>query len=306
MNAKHWKMACSLMIFVHAILLTFCFPSQANAQQKVSQQDINDYFYAIGVVQTEGVENYISGRLGIDLQFKQYFLQGLKEFVSKNKYGDTPVLGTSARKAYDGGYQMGADIVESLKRIEFQLFGEECNENNRITHLRQYANGFVDGLQGNARYTHAKAEEQSEMIMKRIQAEIAEQKYGGYKASGERFLAENKVKPGVQTLPSGVQYKVIKAGTGRKPSATSKVKVHYEMKTYDGVKVDSSYDRGESAEFKLEQVIKGWRIAMENMPVGSVWEIYIPQELAYGYMQTGKIKPFSVLISKIEFLAIIE
>ena len=129
-----------------------------------------------------------------------------------------------------------------------------------------------------------------------------EQQYGPNKAAGEKWLAANKKKEGVKTLPSGVQYKVIKVGTGAMPKDTSTVVVNYEGKTIDGKVFDSSYKRGEPITLKANQVIKGWTDALVHMPVGSVWEVYIPQELAYGDREQGQIKPFSALIFKIELV----
>ena len=109
----------------------------------------------------------------------------------------------------------------------------------------------------------------------------------------------------MKVLDGGVQYKVIKEGNGPLPKDTSLVKVHYEGKTLDGKVFDSSYKRGEPANFRANQVIKGWTEALVHMPAGSIWEVYIPQELAYGERQQGAdIKPFSMLIFKIELLEV--
>ena len=124
---------------------------------------------------------------------------------------------------------------------------------------------------------------------------------------GEKFLSENAKKEGVVTLESGLQYKVIKEGTGNIPTSTDKVKVHYEGTLIDGTKFDSSYDRKEPAEFGVTQVIKGWTEALQLMKEGSVWMLYIPSDLAYGSRQTGQhIKPFSTLIFKVELLSIVK
>jgi FKBP-type peptidyl-prolyl cis-trans isomerase FklB len=108
----------------------------------------------------------------------------------------------------------------------------------------------------------------------------------------------------VKTLPNGVQYKVIKEGTGAVPADTSLVKVHYEGRLLNDTIFDSSYKRGEPTTFRANQVIKGWTEALCHMPEGSVWEVYIPQELAYGEREQGDIKPFSALIFKIELLEV--
>ena len=124
---------------------------------------------------------------------------------------------------------------------------------------------------------------------------------------GKKFLAENAKKEGIVTLPSGLQYKIITEGTGNIPMASDKVKVNYEGTLINGTKFDSSYDRGQPAEFGVTQVIKGWTEALQLMKEGSVWMLYIPSDLAYGSRQAGKeIKPFSTLIFKVELLSIVK
>ena len=109
----------------------------------------------------------------------------------------------------------------------------------------------------------------------------------------------------MKTLPSGVQYKVIKEGNGVIPTDSSVVKVNYEGRLIDGTVFDSSYKRGEPATFPVRSVIKGWTEILCHMPAGSEWEVYIPQELAYGEREQGKdIKPFSALIFKLELLEV--
>jgi FKBP-type peptidyl-prolyl cis-trans isomerase FklB len=142
-------------------------------------------------------------------------------------------------------------------------------------------------------------------MMRVIKSKNMEKEFGPNKKAGEDFLAANAKKEGVKVLESGVQYKVIKEGNGALPTDTSIVKVNYEGKLLDGTVFDSSYKRGQPAEFRTNQVIKGWTDALVHMPAGSVWEVYIPQELAYGERQQGaEIKPFSMLIFKIELLEV--
>ncbi|MCD4794889.1 MAG: FKBP-type peptidyl-prolyl cis-trans isomerase [Bacteroidales bacterium] len=124
--------------------------------------------------------------------------------------------------------------------------------------------------------------------------------------TGQKFLEENSKKEGVITTESGLQYKIIKKGKGESPKFTDKVKVHYEGTLLDGTKFDSSYDKGEPAEFGVTQVIKGWTEALQLMKKGSEWELYIPYDLAYGDRGSGSIKPFSALIFKVELISIIE
>ncbi len=123
------------------------------------------------------------------------------------------------------------------------------------------------------------------------------------KAAAAKFLKENKGKDGVKTTASGLQYKVIKKGTGKKPAATDMVKVHYKGKLLDGTEFDSSYKRNQPAEFRIDQVIPGWTEAMQLMNVGSVFELFIPPELAYGDRGAPPvIEPGSMLIFEVELL----
>jgi FKBP-type peptidyl-prolyl cis-trans isomerase FklB len=134
----------------------------------------------------------------------------------------------------------------------------------------------------------------------------AEKQNGKQKAEGEKFMAENKKKPNIKVTVSGLQYEVITEGTGEKPTATSKVKVHYHGTTPDGSVFDSSVDRGEPIEFGLNQVIKGWTEGLQLMKVGGKYKFYIPQELAYGANpQPGSIiTPFMPLVFEVELLGI--
>ena len=149
------------------------------------------------------------------------------------------------------------------------------------------------------------AQEYTRTAMETIKAKALEEKYADYKAENEKFLAENKTKDGVKTTASGLQYKVITEGKGEIPADTCKVKVNYKGTLIDGTEFDSSYKRNEPSTFRANQVIKGWTEALTMMPVGSKWELYIPQELAYGARESGnQIKPFSTLIFEVELLSI--
>lgn len=124
---------------------------------------------------------------------------------------------------------------------------------------------------------------------------------------GAEFLAQNAKRPEITTLPSGLQYQIIKSGTGPKPTANQKVNCHYHGTLIDGTVFDSSVQRGEPATFGVNQVIKGWVEALQLMPVGSKWKLYIPYDLAYGEQGAGQqIKPYSALIFEVELLSIVK
>ena len=120
------------------------------------------------------------------------------------------------------------------------------------------------------------------------------------------YLEANKEAEGVVTLPSGLQYRILKKGTGAVPTDTSQVEVNYEGRLIDGTVFDSSYQRGKPATFACNQVIKGWTEALQLMPVGSTWELFIPYNLAYGERGNQGIPPFSTLIFKVELLNIVK
>jgi len=150
-------------------------------------------------------------------------------------------------------------------------------------------------------------EEQANSCMSNFMHKAQEEKSAGNKKIGEEFLAANKNKPGVVTLPSGLQYTVIKEGTGAKPGPTDKVKVHYHGTLIDGRVFDSSVDRGQPIELSVNGVIPGWTEALQLMSVGSKWKLFIPSNLAYGDQQAGPlITPGSTLIFDVELLDIVK
>lgn len=148
--------------------------------------------------------------------------------------------------------------------------------------------------------------EEANGIIQAYLQDVTASKFEVYKAEGEAFLAENAKKEGVHSTESGLQYEIIEAGNGAKPVATDTVKVHYHGTLIDGTVFDSSVSRGMPATFGVHQVIKGWTEALQLMPVGSKYRLYIPQELAYGAQPHpgGAIKPFMALIFDVELISI--
>jgi FKBP-type peptidyl-prolyl cis-trans isomerase FklB len=148
------------------------------------------------------------------------------------------------------------------------------------------------------------ANEANRIVQNFMQAQQSK-KYEKTIAEGKTFLDNNAKRQGVTTLPSGLQYEVMKAGTGRKPLANEKVSVHYHGTLMDGTVFDSSVDRGQPATFGVTQVIQGWVEALQLMPEGSKWKLFIPYNLAYGERAAGaKIGPYSTLIFEVELLKI--
>mgnify|MGYP002674576884 CR=1 FL=1 len=207
---------------------------------------------------------------------KQYLLQMdidttyIDEFVKG--LNDGANAGDNKKKAaYYMGVQIGQQISNRMvKGINHEIFGDDST---KTISLKNFMAGFVQGVHGK-------------------------------KKQGEEWMAANAKKAGVKTLPSGVQYKVIKEGNGAMPKDTSLVKVHYEGKLINGKVFDSSYKNNQPITLRANQVIKGWTEALVHMPAGSVWEVYIPQELAYGDREQGEIKPYSPLVFKIELISV--
>lgn len=169
--------------------------------------------------------------------------------------------------------------------------------------IDDFVKGIKDVLSGEkTELTHTEAQK---VVSEQFQ-KLAEEAYAKVKEEGEAFLAANKSKEGVVTLPSGLQYEVITEGTGKKPSATDRVQCHYEGTLIDGTVFDSSIRRGEPAVFGVNQVIRGWVEALQLMSEGSKWRLYIPQDMAYGANSAGElIPPYSALVFEVELIKVL-
>lgn len=169
--------------------------------------------------------------------------------------------------------------------------------------MEDFLKGVSDILTGNKpEMSHAEAQK----IVNEHFRKLAEEAYAINKEAGEKFLAENAKKEGVVTLPSGLQYEVIAEGNGNRPSATDRVKCHYEGTLIDGTVFDSSIKRGEPAVFGVNQVIKGWVEALQLMKEGAKWRLYIPYNMAYGENGAGElIPPYSALIFDVELISVL-
>ena len=166
-----------------------------------------------------------------------------------------------------------------------------------------FTQAIKDVLEGNqTAISHQEARE----IVNKYFEELETKMNAANIEQGKAFLEENKKGPGVVVLPSGLQYEIIKEGTGKKPKATDQVRCHYEGTLIDGTLFDSSIQRGEPAVFGVNQVIPGWVEALQLMPEGSKWKLYIPSELAYGARGAGEmIPPHSTLIFEVELLEVL-
>lgn len=193
-------------------------------------------------------------------------------------------------------YAVGMSIASSIRR-------QPVDVNPDVL-----AQGLKDAFEGKAKMTEEESRAALMQLQTELQAKAAEKAKAAEEANkkeGDAFLAANKSKEGVKTLPSGLQYKVIKEGTGPKPSASDTVTCNYRGTLINGTEFDSSYKRGQPASFPVSGVIKGWTEALQLMPVGSKWALYIPPDLAYGARGAGgDIGPNATLLFEVELLSI--
>lgn len=285
------KKVSIFMAIAVAASLASCTAQAPKANLKT---ELDSLSYSIGMSQTQGLKGYLVGRLEVDTTYMADFIKGLNEGASKTSKKDI---------AYMAGLQIGQQISNQMvKGINQELFG---SDSIKTISKDNFLAGFIAGtLEKGGLMTMEAAQEYTRTAMESIKAKALAETYADYKAENEKFLADNKAKEGVKTTPSGLQYKVLTEGNGAVPADTCTVKVNYKGTTIDGTEFDSSYTRKEPATFRANQVIKGWTEALTMMPVGSKWELYIPQELAYGERESGKIKPFSTLIFEVELLSI--
>lgn len=252
--------------------------------------------YIFGVWQTNGLKDYMAGQLGVDTAYIQDFSRGIIDRVSIDP-------ADQKMKAYLAGQQIANQIEQMANQISKDYYSAQPDK--KIS-PKIIANAIVLSLMGKDEMSVDSAQAVFQKTMEKRQEENKETLYGENRRTGEQWLAENKKKEGVITLPSGLQYKILTKGDGPVPTANQKVKVNYEGHLIDGTEFDSSYKRNQPSSFRCNQVIKGWTEALCKMPVGSKWELYIPYDLAYGDRDTGKIKPYSTLIFTVELLGIEE
>jgi FKBP-type peptidyl-prolyl cis-trans isomerase FklB len=194
-------------------------------------------------------------------------------------------------------YAIGMNIGESMKKDSLDI-------NPDIL-----ARGMKDAMSGGKLLL---TDEQVKQVMAELRTQVTQRKEAeakqisdANKQAGQQFLAANKSKPGVVALPSGLQYKILKEGTGPKPTATDTVVCNYRGTLINGTEFDSSYKGGQPATFPVDKVIKGWTEALQLMPVGSKWEVYVPSDMAYGERSPGpEIGPNSTLIFEIDLMSI--
>jgi len=224
----------------------------------------------------------------------------VKKTGTAAKSAAVPALTTRKQKfSYALGMNIGSGLGANLKKQSVEVDSTLISQ------------GLKDAMSGGkTRLT----QEEAQAVLKEVQTEVQKQQQAKMKEAsdknkteGEAFLAANKSKDGVVTLPSGLQYKILTAGTGPKPTASDSVKCNYRGTLINGTEFDSSYKRGQPATFAVGQVIKAWTEALQLMPVGSKWQLFVPSSLAYGERGAGaEIGPNATLIFEVELLSIEE
>ena len=283
------------------LLLTLCLCMGVDAQKtkkKVKPQKAKTYVntvtpvpadsasYAMGVLQAPSLMQYLQQREGVDSAYIGEALSALSANLTEEQTNRIIAFATGLKIA-----KMNESMKSDLNR---QLTGKS---DTTFLNLNLMNQALTDAGTGKAGMLTA---EQAMALMERQEKFVAE----GMRLEGEKWLDENAQKEGVVTTASGLQYKVLTQGEGKKATADNMVEVHYEGRLLDGTIFDSSYQRGQTASFKPTQVIKGWTEALQMMPEGSTWELYIPYNLAYGERGNRNIPPYSTLIFKVQVIAV--
>ena len=283
------KRAGILIVIVTMLGMGSC----TSFQKTEFKTDIDTMSYYYGMSRTDGIMGYLTVQAGVDTAYLEAFLEGLKEGAKKHSPKDV---------AYLEGMRLGQMInnqwVTALNRDIF--FGDST----KTVNSRAVLSGFYHGVkyQNDRDIMHSQTYSQTKMEEIREANKLI--RYADIIAASEKFLTDNKNKEGVKTTSSGLQYKIITEGKGNIPEERSRVKVYYRGTLVDGTEFDSTNKSNGPSTFRVSQVITGWTEALQLMPVGSKWELYIPQDLAYGSRDQSNIPPYSTLIFEIELVEI--
>ena len=255
--------------------------------------------YAGGMTVTQGLMDFLIKGMKVDTTYMSEVMRGFNDAIKA----------IDEQKAKLDAYKAGTQVADMLNtRIIPGVDKDFEGTRDSVINKDLLIAGFVASLTNDTTVMiQDKAEEYFRNIRNKNVAEKEDKVYGENRKAGEKFLAENAKKPGVVTLKDGLQYKIIRKGDGKIPTKNNKVVVKYEGRLIDGKIFDSSYKRNpQTNTFRPTDVIKGWTEILTMMPVGSKWEVYIPQELAYGSRKAGMINPFSALIFIVELVDIEE
>ncbi len=261
------------------------------------ETEVDTFSYAAGKANTMGLKGYLVQRMGVDTTYMADFLEGFDS--------DTMTVADKRQKARLAGMEIRSQVNNQIMP---QVTKQICDSVDLLRH-DLFVAGFRTGVSGEGDIMPIPMDSTQQLVRQKSEmyhAQQMEAKYGPNRTAGEEFLKANAERDSIHVTESGLQYKILTEGTGDVPTAKQKVKVNYRGTLLDGTEFDSSYKRGKPSEFVCSQVIKGWSEALTMMPVGSKWELYIPQELAYGEKESGKIPPFSMLIFEVELVDIVK
>ncbi len=261
---------------------------QAAPVRLISQSD--SLSYAAGKYTTRGLMDYVKQQFGVDSTNIQEFVAGIQEGITRKN-----------DKQFNA-HSAGLQIAQMLESRIYPNVSRDVNDTPVTLDSTTFNRGFIDAILGDTTVMQqAEASKYFEGTMRGLKKQAEE----AYKAENEAWLKENAKKPGVVSLPSGLQYKILTEGKGTVATKDDEVTVRYAGHTIDGKEFDSSYKRNpNTTSFRPEGVIKGWTEALCMMPEGSKWELYIPQNLAYGSRQAGSIKPYSTLVFEVEVVKV--
>ena len=287
------KKSTIFMMLAATAGLASCTSQGPKANMK---SEVDTLSYMMGVSNTQGLKDYVIGRLGVDSAHMADFVRGIEQGMKETD---------AKQKAYMAGVQIGQQVSgDMFEAINNQIFSGDSTQS---LSKENFLAGFMAAVQEKGLVSADSAGVYVRTKAEAIKEKALEAKYADYKKENEEFLANNKGKEGIQVTASGLQYKVITEGKGAIPADTCKVKVNYKGTLIDGTEFDSSYKRKEPTTFRANQVIKGWTEGLQLMPVGSKYIVWVPSELAYGERGAGQdIKPNSTLKFEIELLDIVK
>lgn len=288
------------MFLIVALATLICVPGSSRARKKkptvkatklvnpIKPVPADTFSYAFGVAQAPSLKQYLIQREGVDSLHLSDAIRGMRNIATL-----TPEQ-INQQMAYAAGLRIGQmNQMSIIPSCNMQATGKR---DTTYTDLGRFTDGLADGMNGVATLTPDSAMRIAERQMDFYKNEL--------KNANALWLAANAKQKGVKVLPSGLQYRVLTEGKGVCAADTSEVEVHYEGRLIDGTVFDSSYKRNQPATFRANQVIKGWTEALQLMPEGSTWELYIPYDLAYGERGNQSIPPYSTLIFKVEVLKV--
>ena len=278
-------------VAIAAIMFTSCDNTNVKADLNNNVDSLTNF---LGIAQSDGLKNYMKMQLQVDSIYTNDFIKGMIEGATAKE--------DPKQEAYMKGLTVGKQVKDMAENLSSEVYADDSTKKVPVKNLLA---GIIAGLKGEASMTPDSAYGEFEKRRKPLQTAALERKFANEKAANEKFLADNAKKEGVKVLPSGLQYKVLKEGTGALPTDTSTVKCLYEGRLIDGTVFDSNTEEGRDpfeVNLGMPRVIPGWVEALKLMPAGSKWEVYIPQDLGYGQQDMGQIKPFSTLIFTIEVL----